>query len=98
MDNNNIERERRPDGPSSPHRCDEEKAGDRLKMILVERAIYMQFKLEVVPDPSPGRDVDFNVRYLATEGEHSPITLESTQNIILATRGMKAAPFVRGPW
>ena len=27
MDNNNIERERRPDGPSSPHRCDEEKAG-----------------------------------------------------------------------
>jgi hypothetical protein len=32
------------------------------------------------------------------EGEHSPITLESTHNIILATRGMKAAPFVRVPW
>jgi len=32
------------------------------------------------------------------EGEHSPITLESTHNIIMATRGMKAAPFVRVPW
>ena len=32
------------------------------------------------------------------EGEHSAVTLESTRNIILATRGMKAMPFVRVPW
>ena len=32
------------------------------------------------------------------EGEHSAITLETTRNIILATRGMRAVPFVRVPW
>jgi len=32
------------------------------------------------------------------EGEHSAITLETTRNIILATRGMKAVPLVRVPW
>ena len=32
------------------------------------------------------------------EGEHSAVTLESTRNIILATRGMRAVPFVRVPW
>lgn len=32
------------------------------------------------------------------EGEHSAITLESTRNIILATRGMRAVPLVRVPW
>jgi len=32
------------------------------------------------------------------EGEHSAITLETTRNIILATRGMRAVPLVRVPW
>jgi len=32
------------------------------------------------------------------EGEHTAITLETTHNIILATRGMRAVPFVRVPW
>ena len=32
------------------------------------------------------------------EGEHSAVTLESTRNIILATRGMRAVPLVRVPW
>ena len=32
------------------------------------------------------------------EGEHSAVSLESTRNIILATRGMRAVPFVRVPW
>lgn len=35
--------------------------------------------------------------FLWIEGEHSPITLETTRNIILATRGMKAVPFTRVP-
>lgn len=35
--------------------------------------------------------------FLWIEGEHSPITLETTRNIILATRGLKAVPFSRVP-
>ncbi len=35
--------------------------------------------------------------FLWIEGEHSPITLETTRNIILATRGQKAVPFTRVP-
>jgi len=35
--------------------------------------------------------------FLWIEGEHSPITLETTRNMILATRGMKAVPFTRVP-
>ncbi|HTI71117.1 MAG TPA: aldolase/citrate lyase family protein [Candidatus Limnocylindria bacterium] len=31
------------------------------------------------------------------EMEHSPVTLETVRNIVLATRGMKAVPFVRVP-
>merc|ERR1711920_701337 len=36
--------------------------------------------------------------FLWIECEHSPVTLESIRNIILATRGMRAVPFVRVPW
>jgi len=35
--------------------------------------------------------------FLWIEGEHSPITLETTRNMILATRGLKAVPFTRVP-
>jgi len=35
--------------------------------------------------------------FLWIEGEHSPITLETTRNIILTTRGLKAVPFTRVP-
>jgi 2-keto-3-deoxy-L-rhamnonate aldolase RhmA len=35
--------------------------------------------------------------FLWIEMEHSPITLETLRNIVLATRGMKALPFARVP-
>jgi 2-keto-3-deoxy-L-rhamnonate aldolase RhmA len=35
--------------------------------------------------------------FLWIEGEHSPITLESTRNMILTTQGRKAVPFTRVP-
>jgi len=35
--------------------------------------------------------------FLWIEMEHSPVTLESVRNMILATRGLKAVPFVRVP-
>jgi len=35
--------------------------------------------------------------FLWIEMEHSPITLESARNMILATRGLKALPFIRVP-
>jgi len=36
--------------------------------------------------------------FLWIEAEHSAITLEKTHDMILATRGMRAVPFVRLPW
>ena len=35
--------------------------------------------------------------FLWIEMEHSPVTLESARNMILATRGLKAVPFIRVP-
>ncbi|MCC7156401.1 MAG: aldolase [Bryobacterales bacterium] len=35
--------------------------------------------------------------FLWIEMEHSPITLETARNMILATRGLKAMPFIRVP-
>jgi 2-keto-3-deoxy-L-rhamnonate aldolase RhmA len=35
--------------------------------------------------------------FLWIEMEHSPITLETARNMILATRGLKAVPFIRAP-
>ncbi|MCX6620369.1 MAG: aldolase/citrate lyase family protein [Acidobacteria bacterium] len=35
--------------------------------------------------------------FLWIEGEHSPITLETTHNMILATQGRRAVPFTRVP-
>ena len=35
--------------------------------------------------------------FLWIEMEHSPITLETVRNMILATRGLKAVPFTRVP-
>ncbi len=35
--------------------------------------------------------------FLWIEMEHSPVTLETTRNMILATRGLKAMPFTRVP-
>src|SRR3954466_11073524 len=35
--------------------------------------------------------------FLWIEMEHSPVTLETLRNIVLATRGMKALPFARVP-
>ncbi len=35
--------------------------------------------------------------FIWIEMEHSPITLESARNMILATRGLKALPFIRVP-
>jgi 2-keto-3-deoxy-L-rhamnonate aldolase RhmA len=36
--------------------------------------------------------------FLWIEMEHSPITLESARNMILATRGTRTIPFIRVPW
>lgn len=35
--------------------------------------------------------------FLWIEMEHSPITLETARSMILATRGLKAVPFIRVP-
>lgn len=40
---------------------------------------------------------DAGFDFLWIEGEHSPISLETTRNIIMATKGAKAMPFTRVP-
>ena len=43
------------------------------------------------------RAADMGFDFLWIEMEHSPITLETARNMILATRGLKAMPFIRVP-
>src|SRR5947208_15636189 len=40
---------------------------------------------------------DMGFHFLWIEMEHSPITLETARNMILATRGARAMPFIRVP-
>src|SRR5882724_13479341 len=40
---------------------------------------------------------DMGFDFLWIEMEHSPITLETARNIILATRGSRTMPFIRVP-
>jgi 2-keto-3-deoxy-L-rhamnonate aldolase RhmA len=51
-----------------------------------------------IPAPEVAAQVaSMGFDFLWIEGEHSPITLETTRNMILATRGLKAVPFTRIP-
>ncbi|MFN3321857.1 MAG: HpcH/HpaI aldolase family protein [Bryobacteraceae bacterium] len=50
--------------------------------------------------PSPevaAQAANMGFDFLWIEMEHSPITLETARNMILATRGLKAMPFIRVP-
>jgi len=51
-----------------------------------------------VPSPEIAAQVaNMGFDFLWIEMEHSPITLETARNMILATRGLKAIPFTRVP-
>lgn len=51
-----------------------------------------------VPSPEiAAQAANLGFDFLWIEMEHSPITLETARNMILATRGLKAVPFVRVP-
>jgi 2-keto-3-deoxy-L-rhamnonate aldolase RhmA len=51
-----------------------------------------------VPSPEIAAQVaNMGFDFLWIEMEHSPITLETARNMILATRGLKAMPFTRVP-
>lgn len=51
-----------------------------------------------VPSPEIAAQVaNMGFDFLWIEMEHSPITLETARNMILATRGLKALPFTRVP-
>ena len=46
---------------------------------------------------SPAHAARMGFDFLWIEMEHSPITLETLRNIVLATRGLPALPFARVP-
>ena len=51
-----------------------------------------------VPSPEiAAQAANLGFDFLWIEMEHSPITLETARNMILATRGLKAVPFIRVP-
>jgi 2-keto-3-deoxy-L-rhamnonate aldolase RhmA len=51
-----------------------------------------------VPSPEvAAQAANMGFDFLWIEMEHSPITLETARNMILATRGLKAMPFIRVP-
>ncbi len=51
------------------------------------------------PDPDVARSVaNAGYDFLWIEMEHSPLSLESVRNIMLAMHNQKAMPFVRVPW
>jgi 2-keto-3-deoxy-L-rhamnonate aldolase RhmA len=51
-----------------------------------------------VPSPEVAAQVaNLGFDFLWIEMEHSPITLETARSMILATRGLKAVPFIRVP-
>lgn len=51
-----------------------------------------------IPSPEVAAQVsNYGFDFLWIEMEHSPITLETLRNMVLATRGLKAVPFARVP-
>jgi 2-keto-3-deoxy-L-rhamnonate aldolase RhmA len=53
--------------------------------------------LTVASPEVAAQSANFGFDFLWIEMEHSPITLETARNMILATRGLKAIPFIRVP-
>lgn len=68
-----------------------------LKKMLAEGNYVIGSTVTVANADTAAHQAALGFDFLWIEMEHSPITLETLRNIILATRGQKAVPIVRVP-
>jgi len=68
-----------------------------LKIMLREGKPVIGTTITVASAETAAQAATLGFDFLWIEMEHSPITLETLRNIILATRGLKAVPIVRVP-
>ena len=68
-----------------------------LKRMLREGKSVIGTTVTVASAETAAQAATLGFDFLWIEMEHSPITLETLRNIILATRGLKAVPIVRVP-
>lgn len=68
-----------------------------VKKLLREGKPVIGASIQVSSAESAAQIANMGFDFLWIEMEHSPITLETARNMILATRGLKAVPFIRVP-
>lgn len=68
-----------------------------VKVLLREGKPVMGATITVPSVETAAQMANMGFDFLWIEMEHSPITLETARNMILATRGLKAVPFIRVP-
>ena len=68
-----------------------------VKKLLREGKPAMGMTLSVASVEIAAQAAALGFDFLWIEMEHSPITLETLRNVVLATRGLKALPFARVP-
>ncbi len=68
-----------------------------VKKLLRERAPVIGATITIPSVEVAAQMANMGFDFLWIEMEHSPITLETARNMILATRGLKAVPMIRVP-
>src|ERR1039457_6478260 len=68
-----------------------------VRKLLREGKPAMGITLSVASVEIAAQAANLGFDFLWIEMEHSPITLETLRNMVLATRGLKALPFARVP-
>lgn len=68
-----------------------------VKRVLREGQPVVGATITVASPEVAAQAANLGFDFLWLEMEHSPITLETARNMILATRGLKAVPFIRVP-
>jgi 2-keto-3-deoxy-L-rhamnonate aldolase RhmA len=68
-----------------------------VRKLLHEGKPVVGATLTVASADIAARAANLGFDFLWIEMEHSPVTLETARNMILATRGLKAVPFIRVP-
>ncbi len=68
-----------------------------VKKVLKEGGVVIGGTIQAANPDTAAIMANAGFDFLWIEGEHSPLTLETTRNIILLTQGRKAVPFTRVP-
>jgi 2-keto-3-deoxy-L-rhamnonate aldolase RhmA len=71
--------------------------GNPVKKVLQDGGVVIGGTIQASSPDTAAIMANAGFDFLWIEGEHSPITLETTRNIILLTQGRKAVPFTRVP-